>query len=169
MNQYESSAKCFTVGLVGALITLLLIIGLNTCAQSIGIGIGYTSSGDIPVTLSVSTKKLGGYVTYVSEKHPITPDYTGVWHNEFTLGASYKIMNEYPKISLLLGGGWNNTTIFERELTFPHSIYSTEMGGFSYEVGADIQPFEQCKFLYIRVLISNYTGFKSMVCLRHFF
>ena len=169
MKQYESSAKCFTVGLVGSLIILLLLLCIRACPQSIGVGIGYTSSGDVPVTLTVSGKKLGYYITYLAETHDITPDYTGVWNNETTLGVSYNIMNEYPKISLLLGGGWNNTIEFKRRSNALNTSYSIEKTGFSYELGADIQPFEQCKFLYIRILISNYTGFKSMVCLRHFF
>lgn len=170
MRQYESSAKCFTVGLVGSLIILLILLCIKACPQSIGVGIGYTSNGNVPVTFNViSGGKLGGYVTYVAETHSITPDYTGKWQNEFTLGASYKIMDDYPKISLLSGIGWNNTIIFERDLTFPNAIHSTKIKGYSYELGVDIQPFKQCKLLYLTVLISNYTGFKSMICLRHTF
>lgn len=169
MRQYESSAKCFTVGFVGGLIILLMLLCIKACPQSIGVGIGYTSSGDVPVTFTVSGKKLGYYITYLAETHDITPDYTGVWNNETTLGISYKIMEEYPKISLLLGGGWNNTIEFKRRSGALNTSYSTETTGFSYELGLDFQPLNKCKFLYIKVLISNYTGFKNLVCFRHFF
>lgn len=152
-----------------ALIILVAFLSYKANSQSIGVGIGYTSSGDVPVSLSVSGKKLGGYVSYIAEKHHITEDYTGIWHNETLLGVSYKIMQEYPQLSVISAVGWNKTIEFMRETAWPNAIYSEETYGKSYEVGFEIQVFEKCKFLYLNCAMNNYSGLKSTVSLKHTF
>ena len=149
-------------------IALLLFVS-TVYSQSIGVGIGYTSSGDVPVSLSVSAKKIGGYISYVAEKHYITPDYTGVWHKETLLGVSYKVMQEYPQLSIISACGWNETTEFKRESDWPYSIYSEETKGTSFEVGFEIQVFKKCKFLYLNCAMNNYTGLKSTISLKYRF
>ena len=152
-----------------AVIITLLFLSYKANSQSIGVGIGYTSSGDVPVSLSVSAKKLGGYVSYIAEKHPITPDYVGVWHNETLLGVSYKVMQEYPQLSIISAIGWNKTVEFKRESNFPNSIYSDEINSTSFEVGFEIQVFKKCKFLYLNAAMNNYVGLKSTITLKHKF
>ena len=152
-----------------AFIILVVFLSIKANSQSIGVGIGYTSSGDVPVSLSVSTKKIGGYISYVSEKHHITEDYTGIWHNETLLGVSYKIMQEYPQFSIISAAGWNKTIEFKRKIAWPNGIYSEETKGTSFEVGFEIQAFEKCRFLYLNCAFNNYTGLKSTITLKHHF
>jgi len=147
------------------LLIALMLLTVCSTAQKLGFGIGYTSSGDVPVTLQLDIKQFGGYLTYIAEAHPITPDYTGIWHNETMLGLSYQVFTDYPEIAVLAGAGWNSTVEFKREDTFPNAIYSEEVKGSSFEVGFSARVLKQCKWLYITASMGNYAGLKAMaVC-----
>jgi hypothetical protein len=151
------------------IIILHSLIAFRANSQSISVGIGYTSSGDVPVSLDVTVGKIGGYITYIADAEDLTADYEGIWNNELTLGVSYQLTSHYPEVKVLTGFGWTKDIVWERELVFPNAIYSNEYYGHSFEAGFEIRPLKNCKFIYLKGLMSSYSGLKTMLVLRKHF
>jgi len=150
------------------LLIILLLFSLKSNAQSsLGIGYGYTSSGDSPATIALQINKIGGYISYTNDEEPITSDTPETkWHEEMTLGVSYEVFSDYPKINILTGAGWNKTTNWYSSNTYPYKLCSYNEKGFSYEAGFNIQIY---KILYITTIMNNYNGLKTMIVFKYTF
>jgi len=150
------------------LLFIFFIIFYNVHSQSIGVGTGYSSDGDIPVNFNIQVKKIGGYISYINEKHSITSDMKDgdKWNQETTIGVSYEVFSDYPKVNILVGIGKNKTTNWYRYDYFPNELHSFNSYGTSYEAGFDIQLY---KIISLTAIMNNYSGVKTMITLKYSF
>jgi len=140
---------------------------INAQSSSIGTGIGISSSGICTTTLTLQIKKIGAYMSFMREAPPMSTKMANdTWHRETTLGLSYEVFSDYPKMNILVGMGKTTTIQWYRSEVFPYSLHDIFIHGNSYETGINIQIY---KFIGITGLISNYSQMKTMINLKYTF
>lgn len=147
------------------ILVMLIFLLQEGKSQSLGIGMGVTSHGDIPVLLDVTFNKIGIYLGYMSEDDDIIGEEiinTKYWHNEYIIGCTYRVFDDYP--FRILGGVGTNSTTEKSSI-----ISKKETNGFSYEVGFSIQPIKKCNWLELRTTLGNYTQMKTVIVLKYNF
>lgn len=149
---------------------LILVIALIFCVskafpQSIGLGLGYSSSGDAPLKLSVKdVKKCGVYIKLINDGYATIEDdvIPKDRHQETILGVSYRIQD---MVSVTAGAGFNKTTEYYRiGGNLASNLHSESYTGSSLEVGAsvDFLRFNRCT-LCCDFGISSFSGVNTML------
>jgi len=104
---YTKSAKGAYYAII-ILTVLVALLAIKANSQTIGIGTGYTSRGVVPLLVSYSYDKVGGYIRIADQQHQyneyVTPPEE---RDEYSLGISYNI---HERVMLLADIGKGTRT-----------------------------------------------------------